>query len=332
MLWVVFIDAATSALVARHPLVDDPADAIVQTTDWLFGQLERAIPDHRILTLAVAGIKVAPASNELLDKLLTLSSAIASPNGSYRAQPTWIARVIPKIEVVNIVLVGEPRRTIEVQIDRSWSIRRLQDAINDKAQIPPDNQLLTLAGKHLKGYNTLASWNIFHGSVVHVDLIVKNPIISKQGFGTFDLETDAHKTTCPLCQNFVLPHECGFYSCTFRFAGLKRDESTGRSISFKSQWQKASPADNYICFQESQNGAAKWIRLIIETKKELDTTASETCPCCLESLRCTGTSVVESACCSNRFHASCIGKWSELVSQVCPMCQGPLVNRQSLGV
>ncbi|KAJ1549122.1 hypothetical protein HK405_009477, partial [Cladochytrium tenue] len=259
------------------------------------------------------------------------------------------------VESVTVTVMGGPRqRTFQMLIHREWGLWKFEAAIFRETQIPPSNQRLSLAGKSLEpGYGSLAEVNIVHGSVVRLDLRVGNPVYvrargrtetldidlsvtveearkmlaRKTGiafeniwlfrthsgrFGVFDLETDAHKSTCPLCSKYVAPRECGFYNCMFRFAGLKRDAATGRSMSFKSEWQRAAIEDNYVCFREARNGVAEWTRLVIEVKSGTSVEAAKACPCCLEPLRSTKSArVVEAACCGNDFHATCIDEWSE---------------------
>ncbi|KAJ3088841.1 hypothetical protein HK102_007813 [Quaeritorhiza haematococci] len=92
-------------------------------------------------------------------------------------------------------------------------------------------------------------------------------VITNHHLGVFDLTFDREHNICPECSCYVIPMDCGFYYCKYRFAGFKYDELTGKNTKFCSEWKTCTKEDAYQRFGQARNGVADWSRLIIQAKE-----------------------------------------------------------------
>ena len=87
----------------------------------------------------------------------------------------------------------------------------------------------------------------------------EHKVIMNQSLGKCHAVSNSTITTskCPLCGTVITPTTCAFYQCSWRVTGVKRDETTTRTI----DWQNSSK--DYHRWEEN---FASWMELTIETK------------------------------------------------------------------
>ncbi|CAH0491607.1 unnamed protein product [Peronospora farinosa] len=94
-------------------------------------------------------------------------------------------------------------------------------------------------------------------------------IVHRMGFDYFNLMKE-NDVECPECNTEVKPITCGFYSCAWKFEGIK----TSDSFSISSRWQEAKEENIYHRFDERCN-TVNWSSLVLMAKPLEEATAAK---------------------------------------------------------
>jgi len=95
----------------------------------------------------------------------------------------------------------------------------------------------------------------------------EHKVIINQGIGKFNVVTNSTITTskCPACGTSVSPTICAFYQCSWRFVGVKYDDSNkiaSSTTTTTTDWQNAT--NDYHRWEDN---LTSWVQLTIETRK-----------------------------------------------------------------
>eukprot|EP01015_Nassula_variabilis_P031974 TRINITY_DN7335_c0_g2_i12.p1 TRINITY_DN7335_c0_g2~~TRINITY_DN7335_c0_g2_i12.p1 ORF type:complete len:266 (+),score=22.40 TRINITY_DN7335_c0_g2_i12:65-862(+) len=175
--------------------------------------------------------------------------------------------------------------------------------------------------QHIEFSHTAPDWRICtHG--LNIESICMNSkciafqkdVISRIGFGTFDLIAQNSEVKCPMCNNQVTPVTCGYTSCSYSWSGIYEDKQANQPKKLTSQsWKKVENIYEYYNPQES--GTAKWFNLKIHTKFEAE--EGVICGICRKA--------VTNECklsCEHVYHEECLTKLREngKMGNICILC------------
>ena len=87
-------------------------------------------------------------------------------------------------------------------------------------------------------------------------------VFCKIGLNNIDLVRDCDEIKCPICLKEMEPLICKFYRCHYKITGKKK--VNGKTTKVNIDWKKVE--NDLDSFDQSENGKANWLILMIETK------------------------------------------------------------------
>lgn len=139
---------------------------------------------------------------------------------------------------------------------------------------------------------------------------------------------------CPECHVKVKPITCGFYSCAWKFEGIKASDC----FSISSRWKEAR-GEKYYRFDESCR-SVDWLSLLLVVKPLQESVAAkltissnsncvsrnDVCTVCWSKFGSTSRESIAKSDCGHSFHRTCMDVWSEWCKSddtlpSCPICR-----------
>ncbi|KAH9194274.1 hypothetical protein AeNC1_003750 [Aphanomyces euteiches] len=132
------------------------------------------------------------------------------------------------------------------------------------------------------------------------------------GFRPANLFT--YQAHCPMCRQSVVPKTCGFYSCQWRFEGIKLHSD----VHMSSGWKKAE-GEVYHAFKSQESNLVLWESLLVIPHP----LAVKECAVCCEVLGINGLATLP---CQHQIHRVCLNEWTTTckgrnASVSCPLCR-----------